>query len=182
MERIQKRSPQFQARIAGVLYLVSVLTAVFAEFFAPGKLGLAAILIPVAGYSFVTLLVYGIVQPVNRSLALLAVGFGLGGLALEAVRWHPRGVNIAVVMHGFYCLLIGYLIFRSTFLPRILGALMVFAGLGWLTFLSNPLVNRLSPYNLASGLLGEASLMLWLLIMGVNEQRWKELASTAEHR
>jgi len=83
------------------------------------------------------------------------------------------------VFDGFYCLLIGYLIFRSTFLPRILGVLMAFAGLGWLTYLSNPLVNYLSPYNLACGLLGEASGFLWLLVMGVNAQRWKEQASAA---
>jgi hypothetical protein len=63
--------------------------------------------------------------------------------------------------------------FRSTFLPRILGALMALAGLVWLTFLSPPLANYLSPYSLASALLGEAPLMLWLLVMGVNDQRWK---------
>jgi hypothetical protein len=56
---------------------------------------------------------------------------------------------------------------------------MAFAGLGWLTYLSNPLVNYLSPYNLACGLLGEASGFLWLLVMGVNAQRWKEQASAA---
>ena len=76
-------------------------------------------------------------------------------------------------------MLIGYLIFKSTFLPRVLGVLMAFAGLAWLTFLSNSLVNYLSPYNLASGLLGQGSVMLWLLVMGVNEQRWKEQASAA---
>jgi hypothetical protein len=62
----------------------------------------------------------------------------------------------------------GYLIFRSTFLPRILGALIAFAGLGWLTSLSPSLANSLSPYNLASGVLGEGSVCLWLLVMGVN--------------
>jgi hypothetical protein len=101
------------------------------------------------------------------------------GGAFEALRLTPRGVDIGIVFHGFYCLLIGYLIWRSTFLPRILGALVAFAGLAWLTFLSPPLANYLSPYNLASGLVGEASLMLWLLVMGVNLQRWKEKARTA---
>ena len=91
----------------------------------------------------------------------------------------PQGLNIALVFHGFYCLLIGYLIFRSTFLPRILGALMAFAGLAWLTYLSPPLVNYLSPYNLACGLLGDVSVFLWLLVMGVNVQRWKEQAGAA---
>ena len=67
--------------------------------------------------------------------------------------------------------------FRSTFLPRILGALMAFAGLGWVTYLSPPLADYLSPYNLALGLLGQESVMLWLLVMGVNVQQWKEQAS-----
>ena len=84
-----------------------------------------------------------------------------------------------MVFDGFYCLLIGYLIFRSTFLPRILGVLMAIAGLGWLTYLSPPLAKSLSPYNLAFGILGQESLMLWLFVMGVNEQRWKEQASPA---
>jgi hypothetical protein len=80
------------------------------------------------------------------------------------------------------CLLIGNLVFRSTFLPRILGALMAFAGLGWLTYLSLPLVNHLFPYNLAFAILAELSLMLWLLVMGVNVQRWREQASAALER
>jgi hypothetical protein len=84
-----------------------------------------------------------------------------------------------VVFNGFYCFLIGYLIFRSTFLPRILGALMALAGLGWVTFLSPPLAKYLSPYNLALGILGQESVMLWLLVMGVSVPRWKEQASTA---
>jgi hypothetical protein len=84
-----------------------------------------------------------------------------------------------LVFFGFYCVLIGYLIFRSTFLLRIIGALMAFAGLGYLTFLSTPLAEYLSPYNLAPAALGEGSLMLWLLVMGVNVQRWKEQDSTA---
>jgi len=59
---------------------------------------------------------------------------------------------------------------------------MAFAGLGWVTFLSAPLANHLSPYNLASGILGEGLVMLWLLVMGVNVERWKEQASAAGER
>ena len=103
----------------------------------------------------------------------------LQALALMFLKLHTQGYNISLVFFGFYCLLIGYLIFRSTFLPRILGALMAFAGLGWLTFLSPPLANYLYPYILAPGLLGEGSLTLWLLVIGVNVQRWKEQASAA---
>jgi hypothetical protein len=64
-------------------------------------------------------------------------------------------------------------------LPRIVGALMAFAGLGYLTFLSPRLAGYLSPYNLVPAAFGEGSLMLWLLVMGVNTQRWKEQTSAA---
>jgi Domain of unknown function (DUF4386) len=182
MERIAEASPRFKARIAGVLYLLSFLTAAFTELFVRGKLNSAGGLIAVAGMVAVTLLFYDIFKPVNKGLSLLAAFFSLVGLTFEALRLQPRGVNIAIVFAGFFCLLIGYLIFTSTFLPRILGALMVFAGLGWVTYLSPRLVDYLSPYNLASALLAEASVFLWLLLKGVNEQRWKEQASAAEER
>jgi hypothetical protein len=82
-----------------------------------------------------------------------------------------------VVFDGFYCLLIGYLVFRSALLPRVLGGLIACSGLGWLTFLWPPLARNLSPYNLAFGILGQGSVMLWLLTMGVNEQRSDEHVS-----
>jgi hypothetical protein len=108
---------------------------------------------------------------------LLAALFGLVGLTFEALRLQPRGANVAIVFAGFCCLLIGYLIFRSSFLPRALGALMTLAGLAWVIWLSNPLVKHLSPYNLAVGVLAELPVFLWLLVMGLNAQRWNELAS-----
>jgi hypothetical protein len=67
-------------------------------------------------------------------------------------------------------------------LPPILGALMAFGGLGWLTFVSPPLAKDLSPYNLAPGILGEGILALWLLVMGVNAQRWQDQARVAVER
>ncbi|MGA7625563.1 MAG: DUF4386 family protein [Candidatus Acidiferrales bacterium] len=179
MKRIAATSPRFKARMAGVLYLFSLLTAGFTEKFVRGSLNYAGGYIAILGMAAVTLLYYDIFKPVNRALSLLAASFAFAGLTFEALRWQPQGVNIAIVVHGFYCILIGYLIFRSTFMPRVLGAVMAFAGLAWLTFLSNALVNYLSPYNLASGLLGDVALFLWLLIMGVNAQRWKEQASAA---
>jgi hypothetical protein len=103
----------------------------------------------------------------------------LRALASLFLELYVQGVNLCFVFFGVYCLLIGYLIFRSAFLPRILGVLMAFAGLGWLTFLSPPLANYLSPYVVALGVLAELALMLWLLVMGVNVQRWKEQASAA---
>jgi hypothetical protein len=103
----------------------------------------------------------------------------LRALALMFLELNTQAVSICLVFFGFYDLLIGYLIFRSAFLPRILGVLMALAGLGWLTFLSPPVANYLSPYTLVLGFLSELSLMLWLLVRGVNVQRWKEQASAA---
>jgi hypothetical protein len=177
MDRIAETSPRFKARIAGVLYFFSLVTASLTELFVHGSLNYAGGYIAIAGMAVVTLLFYDIFKPVNRGLSSLAASLAFVGLAFEVLRWQPRGLNIALVFHGFYCILIGYLIYKSTFLPRILAALMAFAGLGWLTYLSNPLVNYLSPYNLASALLTEVSVFLWLVVMGVNVQRWKEQAS-----
>jgi len=182
MQRIAEASPRFKARIAGGLYFFSLLTAGLTETFVRGRLNYAGGYIAIAGMVAMTLISYDIFKPVNRSVSLLAVFFAFVGLTFEALRLQPQGLNIALVFHGFYCLLMGYLIFRSTFLPRILGALMAFAGLGWLTYLSNPLVNYLSPYNLASGLLGDVSVYLWLLVMGVNAQRWTEQANWRSQR
>ena len=88
--------------------------------------------------------------------------------------------GFANVFFGCYCLLIGSLVFRSTYLPRLLGVLMAFSGVGLLTFLVPPLASSLSPYNVVLDILGEASLTLWLLVMGVNAERWIERARAAE--
>ena len=179
MGRFAAASPRFKARMASVLYLLGILTAAFTEIIVRGRLNVAGGLIAVVGMILVTLLFYDTFNLVNRSLCLLAASFNLVGLVFAVLRLQPQGVNIAIVFDGFYCILIGYLVFTSAFLPRMLGALMALGGLGWLTFLSSPLANYLSPYNLAFGLLGEGSVCLWILLIGVNVRRWKEQASAA---
>ena len=173
MERIAEASPRFKARIAGVFYLLTFLTGGFA-LVVRTRVGLAAGLVAGACYIAVTLLFYDLFKPVNRSLSFLAASVSLLGIVVGPLGL--RSVN-PLVFFGFYCLLIGSLIFRSTFLPRTLGALMVFASLGWLTFLSPALAKSLYPYNFAPGLIGEGSLTLWLLAIGVNAPRWQEQAA-----
>ena len=103
----------------------------------------------------------------------------LQALAFTFLRLRTQATGVGLVFFGFYCLLIGWLILRSTFLPRLVGALMMLAGVGWLTFLAPSLANQLAPYNLIPGLLGEGSLTVWLLVAGVNVPRWKEQARAA---
>lgn len=77
---------------------------------------------------------------------------------------------------GFFQLVWGYLIFRSTFLPRLIGVLVALAGIGWLTYLF-PQPNWLVTATEVLGFASEAGLMLWLIVMGLNAQRWNEVAA-----
>ena len=98
----------------------------------------------------------------------------LQALTLIFLKISGQANYIASVFFGMHCLLVGFLIVKSSFIPRLVGALMIFGGLGWLTYLAPPIVNLLSPYIILPGTLGELTLALWLLIKGVNVERWKE--------
>src|ERR1700674_4042404 len=96
-------------------------------------------------------------------------------LKLRVAAYH----NIGLVFFGLYCLLVGILILKSAFLPRVLGVLMVLGGLSYALFLSPSLARSLQPYILVFPGVGQISLTLWLLVIGVNIQRWHEQASAA---
>jgi hypothetical protein len=184
-EPIAATAPRSNARLTGGVYVLYFLTAVGAGFVSQGRPAVhdAVDLVSHAFYFAVTLLFYYMFKPVNRSLSLLAACFSLVGCANDVLRLidvAPYKIN-SLIFFGPYCLLIGYLIFKSTFLPRILGVLMALAGLGWLLFLS-PMAIYLSAYLMILGFVAEASLMLWLVVMGVNEQRWNERARAAAGR
>jgi hypothetical protein len=172
-----------RARTTGVVYLLYFLTAVSDEaFVGRGRVLVfdAVNLIAYAFYIAVTLLFYYMFRPVNRNFSLLAAIFSLVGCAndvLSVFKLAPYKIS-SLAFFGPYCFLLGYLIFRSTFLPRILGVLMALAGVGWLIVLSAP-ANQLSTYFKILGFLAEASLMLWLIVKGVDIPRWKGRASAA---
>jgi hypothetical protein len=166
-----------KARLAGLFYSITFVTGTIA-LFVRGNVGMVAGLIAGAAYVVVTVLFYGLFKPVNRGLSLLAAIVSLAGCAIGPLgRLDLIPFKISpLVFFGVYCLLIGYLILKSTFLPGFLGGLMVFGGLGWLIFLSPPLAAQLSPYLYFPGMIGEGVLTVWLLVAGVNVQRWQEQA------
>jgi hypothetical protein len=94
------------------------------------------------------------------------------------------GYSITSVFFGLYGLCLGYLVFRSTFLPRLIGVLLAFGALSYLTYgvanlLAPGFAVHLVPWIQLPSLLGEGSFTLWLLLAGVDVKRWEERASAA---
>ena len=168
-----------RGRVTGAVYLLYFLTAIFAQFLVGRTLAIysdTANLIATACYVAVVVLFYDMFKPVSRALSCWPRSSGSRDARLRCLTSFIalRSTSAPFI---FWTLLLHdrlpYL--RSTFLPRTLGVMMMLAGLGWLAFLS-PLANHLSTYIKVLGILAEGALMLWLLVLGVNVQRWKEQA------
>src|ERR1700737_453909 len=103
-------------------------------------------------------------------------------LANIALKSHDIAFNIALIFFGCTCVVNGYLIFRSGYLPKLIGILMQIAGLSYLTACSAALfaptfADLIIPAILLPPLIGESSFCLWLLIKGVDVAKWKERVS-----
>jgi hypothetical protein len=180
----------FVADIVGIMFFVASALFLY-ELFKPASRSLALLMV------FFCLIGSGI-QTLNSLQDLTALLFLKGGNAMAALtsaqtqaiafvflKMHSNTYGLALAFFGVSSILIGCLVLRSTFLPRVLGMLMVIDGLGYLTFsfsafLSPPLGARMYPYiPMLTAALGEGSLMLWLLVRAVNTQRWEEQAAAA---
>jgi hypothetical protein len=117
----------------------------------------------------------------GSSLSALATD-QLQALAYVFLKLNAYAFDIDLVFFGLWCVLAGYLIFKSSFLPRILGVLLAMDGLGWITFMMPPFALHLFPFIAVASALAEIPLQLWLVLMGVNPERWKEQAGAAEVR
>jgi len=108
----------------------------------------------------------------------------LYAMASMSVKAHSHGFGVALIFFGCECLVLGYLIFRSGYLPKAIGVLMQIAGVCYLVnsfalLLAPALAGRLFPAILIPALVGEASLCLWLLVKGVNVEKWRPQAEAA---
>ncbi len=97
----------------------------------------------------------------------------LATLSLLSLNIQSQGYGIGLVFFGFYCILIGYVIFKTNAIPKIIGMAYAFAGLCYLLnsftmFLSKGFTNPLFIYLAIPILIGELSLCLWLLIKGID--------------
>jgi len=95
-------------------------------------------------------------------------------LSLALLVVNNRAAGIALSFFGFNTLLVGWLMLKSTFLPRVLGVLGIVCGLGWLTFLWPPLGARVFMVLALFALLASLATIFWMLVFGVNEPKWFE--------
>ena len=103
----------------------------------------------------------------------------LQSLSYMFIKLHGYGFGVGLIFFGLVCLVEGHLIFKSGFLPRVLGLLLQLAGLCYLTnsfamLLAPDLANALFPFVLMPPLIAELSLGLWLVVKGVDVARWKQ--------
>src|SRR5438067_2539603 len=98
-------------------------------------------------------------------------------MSLVFLTVNDRAAAMALAFFGFGDALQGYLIFKSTFLPRWLGVWAFTAAVGWMTFAYPPLGYSLFLYLAVYSLLGAIATIGWLLIKGVDEERWRAVAS-----
>lgn len=182
-------SPDLLARLAGVLYLLIFIVCPSGAATAT-PLNMTVTLVCDTG---VALIFYALFRPVSRDLSMLALLFRLifvaimtidsldyfGALHLfnsaRSAQLFDTVDALALVPFGVHCLLIGYLIYKSGFLPRLLAVLLAVAGLTYVNFIYPWLVHAALPYILIPGIVGEGLLTLWLLIGGVNSERWAQV-------
>jgi hypothetical protein len=222
------------ARIAGILYLIIIVSGIWAFFFVrsslivPGdaaatannvlaseglfRASIAADLVMIMSDVALALAFYVLLRPVSRPLSLLAAFFRLAqaanlginllnlffglqllkgagdaaafsadqlyDLALFFFNAYGVGYTISLIFFGFSILIVGYLIFRSGYLPKVLGILLVIASLGYLVdgFANVLLINYADYADLLGtvvfgpALIAELAVALWLLIKGVRIQ------------
>ncbi len=106
----------------------------------------------------------------------------LQSLSYMFIQLHGYGFGVGLIFFGMVCLVEGYLIFKSGFLPKALGRLLQLAGVCYLInsfamILAPSVASALFPFVLMPPLVAELSLGLWLVVKGVDVSKWKQWSS-----
>jgi Domain of unknown function (DUF4386) len=209
---VTETSPLLRARIAGLLYLSLLPLGLFGALYGVSSRPavVSALLVQVVNI-FVVLMLYQLLKPVNKNMAVLMVIFLLLGvpiamlnevnqfavifltsgadslrvftasqlhaLVLLFLDLHTYGIDIAAIFWGLWLFPMGYLVYKSGFLPRILGILLMIGCAGYLiqsfaTFLFPGFAVNIALFTFW----GEILFPLWLLIRGVNVEQWQKRA------
>lgn len=149
------------------------------------------------------LLIYQLLKPMHRTVAQLALYVVVICIAMQAVTSVlyiapllilKSGIDSALasnlafavlkingvanetdlIFFGLWCILTGYLYWRSTFFPRVIGLLLMLDGTGWTLFIWQPLAAFLFPAIAVAAGAAEIPTQLWLIIFGFNNQRYEK--------
>lgn len=214
----REMSPRSKARLAGALFLATVVLGILGQAFLSERIAIAfsVYMIEMACQLALVAMMYELLTPVNRSVARVAAIFGLVGCGIKIMsrlffyapllvlggteklsafdasqldalaylftRMNDAGTGMALIFFGFNTVLEGYLIFRSTFLPRILGVLGIVSGVALLAYVYPPFGNDMFAIIALIVLAGAVANIGWLLIRGVDEDKWYETAAACEGR
>jgi hypothetical protein len=224
------------ARVAGFLYLIIFVAAMFGPIFVrsnlivPGdaattannimaseglfRAGIVSYLVIILSEIVLSVLLYVLLKPVSNTLSLIAMvsrlvmttihGINLlnqffallllsgaayltvfetnqlHALVLLFLNAHEYGWAIGMVFFVLHTFLLGYLVFKSGYFPRILGVLLIFASLAYL--IDNFAILFLTTYEVTPWffalpiVIAEIAFPLWLLIKGVNVEQWEKRA------
>jgi hypothetical protein len=226
--KIKDQSPNKTARMAGLFYLIFILTTVLAAYIRGGlivsgdaavtanniigsellfRIGFVAELVSAVFFVLAAWALYVLLKSVNKNLALLFLLLNLGGVAVECINAlnlltalqflsdanylnvfqtgqlqamamsslnsYTNGFLIAQIFFSAWLLPLGYLVYKSRFLPKFLGLLLIldfFGNLSW--FLQGfllPDYGILAYPGNAISFIAEISLTAWLLIMAVKD-------------
>lgn len=102
----------------------------------------------------------------------------LQSVSLTLLKVNDFGAATALAFFGFSTILDGYLIFRSTFLPKWLGVIGMIVGLGWLAFIYPPLGYSLFMLSALVSLVAAGTKIFWLIVFGVDEEKFRMVEAT----
>jgi len=218
------------ARVAGLLYLITVVTGIFSLIVVPSRisahgdaamtvtnivtnetlfrLGIASGTLGYVAFLILPLALYKLLSSVNRNMAVLMVALAVACVPIyfvalahqmdilslvdgdkykllvtsdqlrERVMFsmgeYDNTVFISEIFWGLWLLPFGYLVFKSGFLPKVIGILLM---LGCFSYLISFFAQIVFPHATISNLVmlpasfGEIGICLWLLIVGVGHPK-----------